>query len=161
DAEMQEDRELVALPGQLRGRRRGEGRRRPARQPRDGGREGRREELAAREAGHGPRGITCLLMKRRHVLLTALAGAPAFTRRGAARESASQPKTPVAFAVPPDACDCHTHVFGDPTTFPMAPTRTYTPEPASIDELRALHRALHLDRVVVVHPSVYGTDNRC
>jgi predicted TIM-barrel fold metal-dependent hydrolase len=27
--------------------------------------------------------------------------------------------------------------------------------------MRALHRALHTERVVVVHPSVYGTDNSC
>ena len=27
--------------------------------------------------------------------------------------------------------------------------------------MRMLHRALHMDRVVIVHPSVYGTDNAC
>jgi len=27
--------------------------------------------------------------------------------------------------------------------------------------MRALHRALHMDRVVIVQPSVYGTDNAC
>jgi predicted TIM-barrel fold metal-dependent hydrolase len=59
------------------------------------------------------------------------------------------------------ACDCHTHIFGDPQRFPYTPARVYTPEPASIDEMRSLHRALHTDRVVVVHPSVYGTDNAC
>jgi predicted TIM-barrel fold metal-dependent hydrolase len=75
--------------------------------------------------------------------------------------SASQPSTPVNFDVPPGACDCHTHVFGDPRRFPFAASRTYTPEPASIDEMRALHRALHTSRVVIVQPSVYGTDNAC
>src|SRR5207247_6953844 len=29
------------------------------------------------------------------------------------------------------------------------------------DELRRLHQALHVDRVVVVQPSVYGADNSC
>jgi predicted TIM-barrel fold metal-dependent hydrolase len=53
------------------------------------------------------------------------------------------------------------HVFGDPQRFPFSPSRTYTPEPASVEELRKLHRALHTDRVVVVNPSVYGTDNSC
>ena len=43
----------------------------------------------------------------------------------------------------------------------MAADRVYTPEPASIEEMRALHRALHMDRVVIVQPSVYGTDNAC
>jgi predicted TIM-barrel fold metal-dependent hydrolase len=74
---------------------------------------------------------------------------------------AAQPATPVSFQVPKGACDCHVHVFGDPRRFPFAPSRTYTPESASVDELQALHRALHLDRVVIVQPSVYGTDNSC
>ena len=74
---------------------------------------------------------------------------------------ASQPVTPVNFDVPPGACDCHTHIFGDPARFPFVPGRTYTPEPASVDEVRALHRALHTSRVVIVQPSVYGTDNAC
>src|SRR5262249_15997831 len=39
--------------------------------------------------------------------------------------------------------------------------RVYTPEAASVAEMRSLHRALHVDRVVVVQPSVYGTDNGC
>ena len=45
--------------------------------------------------------------------------------------------------------------------FPFASTRTYTPPPASVEDLRRLHDALHIDRVVIVHPSVYGTDNSC
>lgn len=73
--------------------------------------------------------------------------------------AASQPSTPVNFKVPPGACDCHVHIFGDPQRFPFAPTRTYTPETATVDELRNVHRALHLDRVVVVQASVFGTDN--
>jgi predicted TIM-barrel fold metal-dependent hydrolase len=77
------------------------------------------------------------------------------------RESASQPSTRVNFKVPAGACDCHTHIFGDPARFPFSPGRTYTPEPASVDELRKLHQALHIGRVVIIHPSVYGTDNAC
>lgn len=74
---------------------------------------------------------------------------------------ASQPKTPVNFAVPAGACDCHTHVFGDAQRFPFTSPRAYTPEPASVEEMRALHGALHMERVVIVQPSVYGTDNSC
>jgi predicted TIM-barrel fold metal-dependent hydrolase len=69
--------------------------------------------------------------------------------------------TPVRFDVPERACDCHVHVFGDPSLFPFAASRTYTPESASAAELLALHRALHISRVVIVQPSVYGTDNSC
>ena len=81
--------------------------------------------------------------------------------RGRALAKAPQPATPVNFNVPAGACDCHTHIFGDPARFPFWSGRTYTPEPASIAEMRTLHRALYMDRVVIVHPSVYGTDNAC
>lgn len=69
--------------------------------------------------------------------------------------------TPVRFPVPEGACDCHTHVFGDPRRFPFFDGRTYTPPPASAAELRALHDTLGIERVVIVQPSVYGTDNAC
>ena len=72
---------------------------------------------------------------------------------------ASQPATPVNFDVPAGACDCHTHIHGDPEKFPFFAGRVYTPEPASPEEMAALHRALHVERVVIVTPSVYGTDN--
>jgi predicted TIM-barrel fold metal-dependent hydrolase len=75
--------------------------------------------------------------------------------------SASQPRTPINFDVPTGACDCHTHIFGDPQRFPMTPSRVYTPEQASVAEMQTLHRALHMDRVVIVQPSIYGTDNAC
>jgi len=74
---------------------------------------------------------------------------------------ASQPKTAVAFAVPAGACDCHVHVFGGAAEFPFAAQRGYTPPPASAAELLALQRALRLSRVVIVQPSVYGSDNSC
>jgi len=72
---------------------------------------------------------------------------------------ASQPATPVSFAVPAGACDCHTHIFADPKEFPLSPKRIYTPETALPAEMSALHRALHIERVVIVTPSIYGTDN--
>src|SRR5215472_664905 len=75
--------------------------------------------------------------------------------------AASQPSTKVAFDVPAGACDCHTHVFGDPARFPFWSERTYTPPPATAADWEALHRKLRIDRGVIVQPSVYGTDNRC
>ena len=103
------------------------------------------------------------MLSRREVLMgTAAAAVAALVRGGTAVfASASQPSTPVNFDVPAGACDTHTHVFGDPRRFPFAAARNYTPEPASVAEMRALHKALHTDRVVIVHPSVYGTDNSC
>jgi len=64
----------------------------------------------------------------------------------------------VNFDVPAGACDCHTHIHGDVEKFPFFSGRVYTPEPASPEEMSALHKALHIDRVVIVTPSVYGTD---
>jgi len=67
--------------------------------------------------------------------------------------------TPVTFAVPNNSCDCHTHIIGDPHEFPFFAGRVYTPEPALPQEMAVLHRALHIKRVIIVTPSVYGTDN--
>jgi predicted TIM-barrel fold metal-dependent hydrolase len=96
---------------------------------------------------------------------TWLLGAAATGLAGATGEPvsahASQPSTRVQFDVPNGACDCHVHVIGNPAKYPFAAERVYTPEPASVEELEAAHRALHTPRTVVVQPSVYGTDNRC
>jgi predicted TIM-barrel fold metal-dependent hydrolase len=80
-------------------------------------------------------------------------------RAGSALAKAAQPATAVNFDVPAGACDCHTHIFGDPEKFPFFAGRVYTPEPASPEEMAALHKSLHLERVVIVTPSVYGPDN--
>jgi predicted TIM-barrel fold metal-dependent hydrolase len=100
---------------------------------------------------------------RRKVLITAaVAGAAAIIRPWTTMLAAASPlTTPVKFDVPAGACDCHVHIIGDPQRFPFSPSRTYTPEPASVEELRMLHRTLHITRVVVINPSVYGTDNSC
>ena len=53
------------------------------------------------------------------------------------------------------------HVFGPAARYPFAAERTYTPPDASIDALLELQRQLGFERVVIVQPSVYGTDNSC
>ena len=95
---------------------------------------------------------------RRDVLMGAAAAALLSGSR-LAQAKAAQPSTPVNFDVPAGAVDCHTHIHGDPAKFPFFSGRVYTPEPASPEEMAALHRALHIQRVVIVTPSVYGTDN--
>src|SRR5213596_3061961 len=98
------------------------------------------------------------MLTRREILIGAIAaGAAMHLRTGFAK--ASQPATRVNFDVPAGACDCHTHIHGDPEKFPFFPGRVYTPETALPEEMAALHRALRLQRVVIVTPSVYGTDN--
>ena len=101
------------------------------------------------------------MLNRRDTLRIGAAGL-AYTALGrAAFGAADTVKTPVGFDVPANACDCHVHVFGDPAKFPFAADRVYTPPGASIEMLQDLHKALHVSRVVVVNPSVYGTDNSC
>ena len=98
------------------------------------------------------------MLTRRELLIGAIAaGATMHIRTGFAK--ASQPATPVNFDVPAGACDCHTHIHGDPEKFPYFAGRVYTPETALPEEMAALHRLLRVQRVVIVTPSVYGTDN--
>jgi predicted TIM-barrel fold metal-dependent hydrolase len=85
--------------------------------------------------------------------------AGAFMRPPTLEAQASQPVTPVNFAVPAGACDCHIHIYGDPKAFPFFAGRVYTPEVALPEHVAALHKALGIQRVVIVTPSVYGTDN--
>jgi predicted TIM-barrel fold metal-dependent hydrolase len=61
---------------------------------------------------------------------------------------------------PSGATDCHAHVCGPATEFPYANDRIYTPPDATLETYRSLLKMLHVDRAVLVQPSVYGTDNR-
>ena len=103
------------------------------------------------------------MLSRRDILIgTGMAGAAALARPVTnAFAIAAQPKTPVNFTVPDGACDSHTCIVADPAKFPLAADRGYTPETASLDEMRSVHRALHIQRVVIVQPSFYGTDSSC
>lgn len=60
-------------------------------------------------------------------------------------------------AVPPNATDCHHHVYDK--RFPSAPAATLLPPDASVDDYRQLQKRLGLTRNVVVQPSTYGVDN--
>jgi predicted TIM-barrel fold metal-dependent hydrolase len=94
-----------------------------------------------------------MAISRRRIVTGIAASAALFAK-------ASQPKTKIRFAMPKGACDCHTHIFADPAAYPFSAQRSYTPESASPQEMLQLHKALGVDRVVIVTPSVYGTDNR-
>ena len=52
-------------------------------------------------------------------------------------------------------------MIGDPREFPLSPGRSYTPEPASLDEYLAMLDRYGIARGVLVQPSVYGHDHRC
>jgi len=98
------------------------------------------------------------MLTRRTFVGSSLALAAA-TPTSHAWAKAAQPKTPVAFEVPANACDCHTHIHGPVEQFPWFPGRVYTPELALPEEMAELHAKLGVKRVVIVTPSVYGTDN--
>lgn len=63
--------------------------------------------------------------------------------------------------LPAGSCDCHTHVFGPTDRYPLAADRQYTPDQARLEDMLRLHDQLGIERVVIVHPSPYGSDNSC
>jgi predicted TIM-barrel fold metal-dependent hydrolase len=58
-------------------------------------------------------------------------------------------------------CDCHMHVFGPPGRYPGGPNRSYTPTEKGLDDYQRIAAQAGIERVVIVQPSAYGTDNRC
>ena len=95
------------------------------------------------------------MLTRRELLFGAAASAAAFHRQSTPAPSG------VSFLMPPGATDCHAHIFCDAKAFPMSAARTYTPDAASVAEYVALARRLRVERVVLIQPSIYGTDNDC
>jgi predicted TIM-barrel fold metal-dependent hydrolase len=98
-------------------------------------------------------------MSTRRTFLAEMIAAGVYMRTRIGETKPLRTATPVNFDVPAGACDCHTHVFGNPEKFPFFAGRSYTPEPALPDEMAELHQRLKIQRVVIVTPSVYGTDN--
>lgn len=62
--------------------------------------------------------------------------------------------------LPAGACDCHVHVVGLQSKYPMVQDRHYTPGPAPLKALQAHLLRMGLERAVMIQPSVYGSDNR-
>jgi len=69
------------------------------------------------------------------------------------------------FKAPPLSCDCHLHVFGDPTRYPYSAARRNSPPTVPLatylDDYLALAHRLGIERMVFVQPSTYGQDNSC
>src|SRR4051812_4585857 len=103
-------------------------------------------------------------MKRRDFLagVTAL-GAGASRTVAAGAEQAVPNSTGSAapgLNAPPDACDCHHHIYDG--RFPVSPHwHQGFPPGATVSDYRLLQRRLGTTRSVVVQPSTYGVDNRC
>ncbi|HWK72428.1 MAG TPA: amidohydrolase family protein [Burkholderiaceae bacterium] len=60
-----------------------------------------------------------------------------------------------AIDVPPGACDCHAHIFGDPAKHPYVSSHRYTPASATLSDYRAMLAALGIARAVIVQPTIY------
>jgi predicted TIM-barrel fold metal-dependent hydrolase len=70
---------------------------------------------------------------------------------------AAETNTPPAFAMPSGACDAHFHVF-EPG-YPHVPDPLYTFPDGTVEQYLALTAALGIERMVLVQPTFYGTDN--
>jgi predicted TIM-barrel fold metal-dependent hydrolase len=68
--------------------------------------------------------------------------------------------TPPKIKAPPLSCDSHFHIFGPYDKFPLDAGRHYTPPPALVSDYLAMADIVGLQRMVIVQPSPYGTDNR-
>jgi predicted TIM-barrel fold metal-dependent hydrolase len=68
--------------------------------------------------------------------------------------------SPPRFALPHGGCDSHVHLFGPYDRYPLAPVRSFTPDPAPVSELFAMLDGSGIERAVIVQASAQGTDNR-
>jgi predicted TIM-barrel fold metal-dependent hydrolase len=71
---------------------------------------------------------------------------------------AAESNTAPRFTPPPGSCDAHIHVF-EPG-YPHVARPHYTFPEATLDHYRRVAARLGLERLVLVQPSYYGTDNR-
>ncbi len=62
------------------------------------------------------------------------------------------------FRLPPSSCDSHFHVFEE--LYPHVPKPLYTFPDATLDQYLSLTQELGIERMVLVQPTYYGTDNR-
>ena len=67
---------------------------------------------------------------------------------------------PPAQPLPEGATDCHMHVFGPFSSFPLAAERAYSVDEAPLVAYEWMKRQAGLQRTVLVQASGYGNDNR-
>ncbi|KAH9842101.1 Amidohydrolase [Teratosphaeria destructans] len=74
---------------------------------------------------------------------------------------ASESIARLAKRIPPGTWDTHMHVV-DPPLFPLSQTAQYQPSPHTLSQARTfLTNQLGIEHLVIVQPSIYGTDNAC
>ncbi len=62
-------------------------------------------------------------------------------------------------AMPHNACDTHAHICGPIERHPYSEGRVYTPPDALLTAYRHMLDTLGVERMVLIQPSVYGSDN--
>ncbi|HEX3782624.1 MAG TPA: amidohydrolase family protein [Pseudonocardiaceae bacterium] len=69
----------------------------------------------------------------------------------------AETNTKTVFAVPPNSCDTHFHVF-EPG-YQHVPDAQYPFPQATLEQYQQVTKVLGIERVVLVQPTYYGTDN--
>jgi 2-pyrone-4,6-dicarboxylate lactonase len=78
---------------------------------------------------------------------------------GAPNPSPDPNPRPPRQPLPPNACDCHAHVFGPSARYPLQSNPGYVPAAAPFSRYLAMLRAIGCSRAVLVQPSPYGADH--
>lgn len=60
---------------------------------------------------------------------------------------------------PAGSCDTHAHICGPEASVPYDPARIYTPPDALLPAYEKMLSVIGVERMVLVQPSIYGTDN--
>jgi predicted TIM-barrel fold metal-dependent hydrolase len=69
----------------------------------------------------------------------------------------SEGTEPPHLKAPPNACDCHHHIYG--SQYKVDPRSTLRPGDATVEDYRAFQKRIGTTRNVIVQPSTYGTEN--
>ncbi|KAF6829541.1 amidohydrolase [Colletotrichum musicola] len=75
--------------------------------------------------------------------------------------TAARPRPlPLPDRIPRGAWDSHMHVV-DPAAYPLSADAVYRPRTHRLDRALAFESSVGIDNIVLVQPSIYGTDNAC
>ena len=106
-----------------------------------------------------------MIGRRTFIKAASIAAVAATTAGVAMRDGIAQPvpnssgTAPPKLKAPPNACDCHHHIY-DPARFPMVDTPGRPPPSnGSMVEYRLLQKRIGTTRHVVVQPRNYGVEN--
>lgn len=97
------------------------------------------------------------ISRRRFLQLSALTGA-ALSAKSFAAFPFSSGEGKARFTPPPGSVDCHMHIYDN--RYPAAPGAKLLPPNASLQDYRQIQERINIQRMVIVNPSTYGTDNR-